>query len=116
MDKEVKPLENKEVADMRKKAGVPEIDPDALPSSYASKMTACATKHVKKLADMIKSFDAIPSEDITPIQTRNPVLHNVYRTAIPKVASMIGPNPCSSNNSTHFWGSDSYDPPPQSPG
>ena len=67
---EVKPTESKETQDLRKRAWVPEIDPDGLPSSYAMKMATCATKHVKKLSDLIHDFGDI--EDPTQTQTRSP--------------------------------------------
>ena len=70
MDKEVKANASKEAAEMRKRAGVPEIDPDAKPSSSAPKIVSCATKHVKKLADLIEIFKGIDKP--TAIQTRSP--------------------------------------------
>ena len=70
MDKEVKANDSKEAAEMRKRAGVPEIDPDAKPSSSAPKIVSCATKHVKKLADLIEIFKGIDKP--TAIQTRSP--------------------------------------------
>ena len=70
VDKDVKPTEAKEVMDLRKRAGVPEIDPDALPSSTVTKMTACATKHIKKLSDLLDDFKSI--EKPTDVQKRHP--------------------------------------------
>ena len=73
---DVKPTETKEIQDLRKRAGVPEIDPDALPSSYAVKMNQCATKHVKRLADLISLFKAI--KDPTDIQIRKLCAESEY--------------------------------------
>ncbi|CAE7194944.1 unnamed protein product [Symbiodinium sp. CCMP2592] len=54
---EIKPAEaagtpNKEALDLRKRANVPEIDPDALPSSYCQKLLLCLTKRTNKLQDI----------------------------------------------------------------
>ena len=49
-------LASKEVLDLRKRAGVPELDPDALPSSCAAKMMSCLLKRIKKLNDLHESF------------------------------------------------------------
>ena len=79
VDKEIKPTEAKEVHELRKKAGVPEVDPDSPPSTYATKMTSCATKHVKKLADMIQLFEKIPESDATPVQKRSLACTNLVK-------------------------------------
>eukprot|EP00439_Symbiodinium_sp_Y106_P030613 s149_g3.t1 len=51
-------LETKEILDMRKRAGVPDINPDALPSSYCQKLLVCLNKRNTKLRDL---KDACPT-------------------------------------------------------
>ena len=64
---EIKPAEaagatpNKEALDLRKRANVPEIDPDALPSSYCQKLLLCLTKRTNKLQDI--RDDCKPTND-----------------------------------------------------
>ena len=51
-------LETKEILDMRKRAGVPDINPDALPSSYCQKLLVCLNKRNTKRRDL---KDACPT-------------------------------------------------------
>ena len=49
--------ESKEIADLRKRAGVPEIDPDAMATSYIKKLMACLGKRSTKIAALQEAFD-----------------------------------------------------------
>ena len=57
-DSDVKTVvETQESLDLRRKAGVPEIDPDGLPSSYCLKLQACLNTRIKKLNLLKEPFD-----------------------------------------------------------
>ncbi|CAE7223040.1 unnamed protein product [Symbiodinium sp. CCMP2592] len=72
-------LETKEILDMRKKAGVPDINPDALPSSYCQKLLVCLNKRNTKLRDL---KDACP--------TQNQSGDNILSTSQQKMYDKIG--------------------------
>ena len=57
-------VDSKETLSLRKRAGVPEVDPEQLPSSVATKMLACIGKRKKKMADVADLYKKIakPSE------------------------------------------------------
>ena len=52
-------VDGKELQALRKKAGVPEIDPDAPSSTYATKMTSCLEKRLDKVSDLKDGFGKI---------------------------------------------------------
>ena len=60
--------ESKDIQDLRKRAGVPEIDPDALPTSYIRKLKSCVEKRMKTLSALRDAFDE--TKRLTPTQTK----------------------------------------------
>ena len=44
---------------LRKRAGIPEVDADARPSSYALRMTDCMNKRKSKLYTLLDSYDEL---------------------------------------------------------
>ena len=50
---------SKEVMLLRKRAGVPEVDPDGLPSAVAGKMISCMTKRKKMMSAISELFGQI---------------------------------------------------------
>ena len=57
---EMKPgVDGKELQALRKKAGVPEIDPDAPCSIYATKMASCLEKRLDKATALKLQFEQI---------------------------------------------------------
>ena len=51
LDSNAPGLEAQEVIQLRKKAGIPEMDPEASPSTYVNKIQLCISKRVQKLND-----------------------------------------------------------------
>ena len=62
---------SKEMADLRKKAGLPVINPDAKPSSIAQKMQTCLTTRLKKLNEVKKMYTDVKDADKNDNQKRN---------------------------------------------
>ena len=56
--------DSKQASDQRKRAGVPEIDPDALPSSYCGKISACLGKRIQKLAAVQEPYTKAEQKNI----------------------------------------------------
>ena len=61
---------NKDIADLRKRAGVPEMDPKACPSSHVFKIQKCIDARTKKLNDIIQSIDTIKKDEVTAVQKK----------------------------------------------
>ena len=55
----------KEVLAIRKRAGIPEVDPDARASTYANKMTDCISKRRRKLNVVLELY-----QDLDPITAK----------------------------------------------
>ena len=53
----------KQALDLKKRAGVADINPDALPSSVASKIVSCVDKRYKALTVMRKAYQDIPEKE-----------------------------------------------------
>ena len=65
-------MDSKDCVEQRKRAGVPEVDPDALPSSYCAKFVACLGKRIKKLAAVQEPYTkADKLGKLDEIQTRS---------------------------------------------
>ena len=47
------------MCDLRKRAGLPEMDPNAIPSSYVLNIQKCTDTRTKKLNELLQSFDAV---------------------------------------------------------
>ena len=59
-EKDIRPgVSSKEVMSLRKRAVVPEVDPDSLASSVATKMIQCMNKRAKTMAAICEFCDAI---------------------------------------------------------
>ncbi|CAE6950792.1 unnamed protein product [Symbiodinium sp. CCMP2592] len=69
-------VDDKDASDLRKRAGIPEFNPDARPSAVAVKMTVCLSKRSQKLLDVKKQFDAIDKNDYTENHKRKLSLTN----------------------------------------
>ena len=61
---------NKDAADLRKRAGVPEMDPNSCPSSHVFKIKKCIDARTKKMNDIITSIDDIKKDEITKVQMK----------------------------------------------
>ena len=60
---------------MRKKAGLPEMDPDALPSAYCQKVKICLAKRIKRLRDM---REGCPPEKSLTVNQKRKLVKTIY--------------------------------------
>ena len=70
LDSNAPGLEAQEVIQLRKKAGIPEMDPEASPSTYVNKIQLCISKRVQKLNDLRLAFNN--TKKLTPNQEKYP--------------------------------------------